>query len=44
MGLPGIWWGLASALLFVAVGVFLYLLRNGPAKASRDLYAEEHSQ
>jgi len=44
MGLPGIWWGLASALLFVAGGVFLYLSRNGPAKASRDLYAEEHAQ
>jgi len=44
LGLPGIWWGLASALFFVAVGVCLYLLRRGPAHTARDLSAETRPQ
>ena len=36
-GLPGIWWGLAVSLFFVAVGVCIYLKRRGPALATRDL-------
>jgi len=43
-GLPGIWWGLASALFFVAVGVCIYLYRRGPALAARDLVTSESSQ
>ena len=39
LGLPGIWWGLASALLFVSVGVCFYIHRRGPAHAARNLSA-----
>ncbi len=39
-GLPGIWWGLACSLFFVAVGVCIYLRFRGPAQAARDLTAE----
>jgi MATE family multidrug resistance protein len=39
MGLPGIWWGLASALLFVSIGVCLYIHRRGPAHAARRVSA-----
>jgi len=43
-GLPGIWWGLACSLFFVAVGVCIYLRRRGPAHAARDLSQRARAQ
>jgi MATE family multidrug resistance protein len=35
MGLPGVWWGLASGLASVAVLLVLWISRRGPSTASR---------
>ena len=43
-GLPGIWWGLASSLFFVAIGVCIYLYCRGPSQAGRDLSTTASTQ
>jgi MATE family multidrug resistance protein len=35
LGLPGVWWGLASGLASVAVLLVLWISRRGPSTASR---------